>query len=277
MKHEPNLFSLRWYLPGYDQEKAEIRRFFEWLVSRHTLPTRLIITVSGRESVRSWEDPDEEDTSFVWIPDSPSEPAYLRLAFGSYLKPPKLFESWREMMDACIYELSGCAIDYLASFEKDTVSDRIIMNRRSRLMQEWIDYVDNGVCDGNEKIFRQRFFRGCVRRDFSLLRRMGKEGLNLNFSIKGYTPLGLAVEAGDLRLVRFLVGYGANVNAFYSDVTAVHVAAAYGHRAILRFLLEHGGDPTLPDKTYEQMTPLQHALKWNRKGIVRILKEKCGG
>ena len=274
MMGEPNHFSLRWYLPGHGQEKTEIVRFFQWFVVHHTLPTRLIVTVSGRESIKSWVDSAVEDTSFVWIPDSPSAPAFFRLAFGSYLNPPKPFGSWREMMDACIYELIGCAIDYLISFDKDPISDRIIMQRRHRLMRDWIDFVDNGVCGRKEKSWRQRFFKGCGNRDFALLQRMVEDGPCLDFKVRGCTPLGLAVEKGDMRLARFLIGHGATVNMFYSDWTAIHAAAAYGRKAILEFLLDHGGNPKLNDTTYKRKTPFQYAVTFNQRAVVRLFESR---
>ncbi|MBQ7189262.1 MAG: ankyrin repeat domain-containing protein [Kiritimatiellae bacterium] len=139
-------------------------------------------------------------------------------------------------------------------------------------MNEWVDFIDNGETTREQRKIRKEFFAACKKGKLSLVAKMLQAGACPNFSYRGCTPLGIAVEHENMRLVRILVAAGAEINFFYSDWTAVHAASAFGCGRILEYLLENGGAPNLRDLTYKAKTPMQYAQENGQKAAIRVLR-----
>lgn len=65
----------------------------------------------------------------------------------------------------------------------------------------------------------------------------------------GRTPLHIAAEQGDLRIVNVLINAGCKVNEidFLKGYTALHYAALYNHNKIIRFLLSRNANLSIQD------------------------------
>jgi ankyrin repeat protein len=64
-----------------------------------------------------------------------------------------------------------------------------------------------------------------------------------------YTPLIVAAELGNKKIVELLYGYGANVNYRYKDsLSALDAAAFNGHFDVCMLLISCGADPEFRDK-----------------------------
>jgi ankyrin repeat protein len=115
---------------------------------------------------------------------------------------------------------------------------------------------------------QRRLVRRLVRR---IVRRLLKAGAQVNLkkrrgevttlALAGFKPpLSLAVEAGDLVLVRLLLRRGADPNAcdYFGD-TALIEAAFQANPGAVRILGAAGADPNLADKKHRR-TPLLWAI-----------------
>ena len=85
-------------------------------------------------------------------------------------------------------------------------------------------------------------------------------------------PLHSAVAANEIEIVKLLLKNGANVNAQQMNgVTALHSAAHIGSLEIVKLLLKNGAEKNA--KTSEGKTPLAFAEENGFLKIVKILKE----
>lgn len=100
-----------------------------------------------------------------------------------------------------------------------------------------------------------------------------KDNDNINYSIKGYTPLHLAAERGYNDIVELLLSKGANVNAKDNiTMTPLHRAAIEGHYSTVELLLSKGAN--INAKTRSGYTPLHFAAKNVHKVVVEMLLTK---
>jgi ankyrin repeat protein len=75
------------------------------------------------------------------------------------------------------------------------------------------------------------------------------------------------------KVLDLLIAKGANVNAGAGKtMTPLHDAVITINEKTVRYLLEHGADPEYENE--EGRTPLALAVKWNRKAIEALLREK---
>ncbi|UVI30522.1 ankyrin repeat domain-containing protein [Paenibacillus spongiae] len=102
-------------------------------------------------------------------------------------------------------------------------------------------------------------------------------GLHLNYSVDGFTPLGLASYFGHEDTVRLLLDYGADVNARSKDgnfnYMAIHSAIASNYEHVVRTLLESGADinARCEGKWRPGYTPLHVAGHFGREAILTLL------
>ena len=91
----------------------------------------------------------------------------------------------------------------------------------------------------------------------------------------GQTPLHLAAEGGDLKMMTLLIKFGGDVNARDSDgATPLHVAVDSGNNEAVKALVAKGAD--LNAKNNDGQTPLDiaHDLQQRAKEIVEMLTKQ---
>lgn len=85
------------------------------------------------------------------------------------------------------------------------------------------------------------------------------------------TPLCNAIFKGDIATVKKFIEYGANVNETFNGMTPLMFAARYNKVEILKLLLEKGANTNAKDK--KGFTALQYAQLSNATDAVAILKQ----
>lgn len=76
-------------------------------------------------------------------------------------------------------------------------------------------------------------------------------------SLSRATPLQIAIQKGEIDLVRKMIEYGADVNEQTSGMTPLMVAARYNKVEIIKYLLAHGAKTDIKDD--KGFTALKHA------------------
>jgi ankyrin repeat protein len=90
---------------------------------------------------------------------------------------------------------------------------------------------------------------------------------------EGKRPLAVAIEHGQLGMVRLLVRRGANLSATdRQDKAALHLAASMGHEEVVSFLLSQEAQATTVAKT-----PLMLASEKGHLGVVQLLVQHREG
>ena len=89
------------------------------------------------------------------------------------------------------------------------------------------------------------------------------------------SPIFPAVEAGYLRVVRFLLDQGADVNARSAGVTPLHAAARRGQKAMAELLLSRGANVnarnTSAHEAERERTPLHEAANEGFQAVAEVL------
>jgi uncharacterized protein len=85
------------------------------------------------------------------------------------------------------------------------------------------------------------------------------------------TPLCIAIQKGEIDLVKKLIEYGADVNEKSSGMTPLMVAARYNKVEIIRFLLAHGADTKTKDE--KGFTALRYAELSLANDAALVLKQ----
>lgn len=83
-------------------------------------------------------------------------------------------------------------------------------------------------------------------------------------------PLCVAISKGDAATAKKIIEYGADVNATYNGMTPLMVAARYNNVEMITVLLEKGAN--LKAKDEKGNTALKHAELSNAKEAVEFLK-----
>mmetsp|Transcript_21898 Transcript_21898/g.28688 ORF Transcript_21898/g.28688 Transcript_21898/m.28688 type:complete len:434 (-) Transcript_21898:290-1591(-) len=97
--------------------------------------------------------------------------------------------------------------------------------------------------------------------------------LNVINETSGQSPLHLAVQNGNMKLVKMLVQKGANTNLLNSNqATPLHLACIVGKCEIVKFLVFNGADISIKSK-YES-TPLHWAAREGYLSIVQFLFQR---
>ncbi|OAM52599.1 hypothetical protein A7981_03820 [Methylovorus sp. MM2] len=92
---------------------------------------------------------------------------------------------------------------------------------------EQVEFTD-ALGTGNMKIVKKYF----------------KNGVNVNDLYFAWSPLQIAANKGQLKVVQYLVEKGADVNYKHpiTKMTAMHLAAVDGYEDVTKYLLAHGAD-----------------------------------
>jgi ankyrin repeat protein len=85
---------------------------------------------------------------------------------------------------------------------------------------------------------------------------------------QGYTPLHMAISAGDEKMIKFLLLKGVQItNELYKNV--LHIATSVGDEKIIKFLISKGSDINSQDSI--GATPLCWAAMDGNKKIIKLL------
>jgi len=128
----------------------------------------------------------------------------------------------------------------------------------------------------HERLFRRLLSTSLVHQSSRVLPRIKKalsRGANVNCAVghEKFTPLMLAVRAGNLSAVKLLVEHG-NADLRKRDkneMIALLWAARMGRAEIMKYLINQGADPNVIDRS--EMTPIMIAAKHNHPDVVRSL------
>jgi ankyrin repeat protein len=104
------------------------------------------------------------------------------------------------------------------------------------------------------------------------------EGVDMSGGTYGYrmTPLIQAARAGQLEIVKLLIGKGADIHATTSrSETALHWAASRGHEEVVAYLLDNGAQTSHQDSIGH--TPLMSAVKNGRTRVALRILDYMGG
>ena len=94
-----------------------------------------------------------------------------------------------------------------------------------------------------------------------------------NDEYSNYTPLMVAAECGNKKIVELLLEYGADINAVDNNgYTPLRLAAASGYKKICQLLIEKGADINSVDEY--GCTPLHLAAEIGKTEICQLLIEK---
>lgn len=85
------------------------------------------------------------------------------------------------------------------------------------------------------------------------------------------TPLCNAIVKGDIAIVKKFIEYGADVNETFNGMTPLMIAARYNKVEILKLLIEKGANTQAKDN--RGFTALQYAQLSNATEAVAILKK----
>lgn len=83
-------------------------------------------------------------------------------------------------------------------------------------------------------------------------------------------PLCVAISKGDAATAKKIIEYGADVNETYNGMTPLMIAARYNNVEMINLLIEKGAN--LKTKDEKGNTALKHAELSNAKEAVEILK-----
>ncbi len=96
-----------------------------------------------------------------------------------------------------------------------------------------------------------RFFQALDEGNTDLMKKLIADGVDINVTNKkGFAPLHIAIQKGDLNLVKIFLGVGADPNIpvsnkWWYQMTPVHMATHYNHPEILKLLIDKGGKVNL--------------------------------
>jgi hypothetical protein len=86
-------------------------------------------------------------------------------------------------------------------------------------------------------------YQAAGRGDVNAVRTLLDQGVKVNETYAGFTPLMNGVESGNIEVVRMLLDGGADVNAMIpAGTTSLNLAALRGHLGIAKLLMERGAD-----------------------------------
>lgn len=98
-------------------------------------------------------------------------------------------------------------------------------------------------------------------------------GADSSMDANGWTPLHIAVMAGDLEEAEWVISQGADVHSYNVEgVTPLHLAVELGHTGLVELLLRQGADPESMDQY--GLSPLQMAIDDGRTELLPLLKKK---
>ena len=114
------------------------------------------------------------------------------------------------------------------------------------------------------------------KKTFRILQALVKFGVVLDTkeAKNGIPPLHMAVQAGNYKLIRYLIDSGADPNFFSrDDTTALMNAAKYGHIKLMAWLIRNGALLKVKDKNGRNV--LHHAAMWGQTRSALFLL-RCG-
>ncbi|MBA3661206.1 MAG: ankyrin repeat domain-containing protein [Gammaproteobacteria bacterium] len=97
---------------------------------------------------------------------------------------------------------------------------------------------------------------------------LDQNNIPIDYVVNGKTPLGIAIDQGDLLIAEMLLANGAQVNATYAGAPLIWDAAARGATQLVALLIRFGADV---EAIYSGVTPLLAAVENNHPFTVATL------
>jgi hypothetical protein len=121
---------------------------------------------------------------------------------------------------------------------------------------------------------KDQFFTAVKSGDLATAQKLVSERkVDVNFTLeRGRTPLMVAAQRGQLKMVKYLLGRRANVDARDPEgTTALMLATHRGFADVVEYLLHKGANPTLKNDGGEKAYDI--ARRWNYGKISRMLRD----
>jgi ankyrin repeat protein len=138
--------------------------------------------------------------------------------------------------------------------------------------------INRGLQDGKEKAVTYTNLHDAARnKNIAEMQRQLHAGADVNTTNRySETPLHIATEVGDAKMVAFLISAKANIHATeYHGHTPLFFAIDGGHIEIVKQLISAGVDIfAIGHDTWNPTTPLHIAIKAGHMSIVKLLIEK---
>jgi len=120
---------------------------------------------------------------------------------------------------------------------------------------------------------KDQFFVAIKSGDLPIVQKMvSQRRVDLNFTLeRGRTPLMIASQRGQMKVIKYLVSQRVNLDARDPDgTTALMLAVHRGHSDVVAFLVQKGANATLRRDDGDRAIDI--ARRWNYAEIVRTLK-----
>lgn len=149
---------------------------------------------------------------------------------------------------------------------------------RGAQMKEWLkgreqdsEQSKDMSQSGSSAVNAQAFREACERGDINEAQKLLDAGVDIN-GIYTRTPLFLASERGEIKVVQFLLNHGASIHAGDNGNTLLHAAVRCGHADVASLLIERG--ISVNAKNDDGQTPLFTAAFMGDENMAKLLVER---
>jgi len=132
-------------------------------------------------------------------------------------------------------------------------------------------------CHKSDKNLNESFLRAIYAKDYSLIDKLLKEGVDINASLRDSTstPLAEAASVGDMELINYLLSKGAKVEGTKSlPNLPIFIAISGGHTAVVSRFLDLGVDSNYAWPNRDGGTLLISAVQFGELDIVKLLVQR---
>jgi len=134
----------------------------------------------------------------------------------------------------------------------------------------------SGIAQSDQSL-NESFLKAIYAKDFSLMEKLLKEGLDINASLRDgtSTPLAEAAYLGDLAVIDYLLSKGAKVEGNQTlPNSPMFFAILEGHLAVVSRFLDLGVDPNYAWPNRDGGTLLIAAVQFGQLDVVKLLVQR---